>query len=656
MIEPINKRAIPIYKATFVDPSGGTGIVMSVPAHAPLDYLALRDLVGSEKADKMLISIIKTDNFGKYPAKEMVERLGVKNQDDPKAETATKTVYSKEAHNGKMTIEKYRDIPVSKAKDLVRAELIKSENALPIYIIANSPVFCRCGAKIVVNIVKNQWFINYGDEKLKEKARDQIEQMSILPEKTRAEYIRTIDWLKEKACTRARGLGTHFPFDKTQMIEALSDSTIYMGFYTLSPFLRNVNPEKLTSEFFDYVLLGKGKPPENAELKQIAEKARESFTYWYPVDSRHSAFDLIRNHLPFYVMNHIAVYPKKYWPKQIVTNGFVLMDGTKMSKSFGNILPIRDALKEYGADVVRMAVVSGADLTQDTDFNRSVADGIRLRLRYIMGLAKETSSKETSKDDHIQRWLLSLLDRRIKTAEVYFDGVNIRSLSLELFYSVYTDLQWYKTRTDKPVPGQFFEKWLIVLSPLIPHVTEELWEQLGFSRKGLVVEQLYPEISIVEDVDRLNAGEQLLRQTITDIKKIMDIVASKQERAMTDRTDKLLPKSISLFVSSQWKYVLYDVVKERKSIGAIMAEAKEKTELKAHLKDIPKVAKSWIKNPYGLGNLVLNSEAEFTSLRDAIDFLSNTFECRVNVLKESDSDEPKAKQALPNKPSILIEI
>ena len=51
--------------------------------------------------------------------------------------------------------------------------------------------------------------------------------------------------------------------------------------------------------------------------------------------------DLVQNHLSFFVLNHVAIFEKKLWPKEIVVNGSVMMDGAKMSKSMGNIIPLR---------------------------------------------------------------------------------------------------------------------------------------------------------------------------------------------------------------------------------------------------------------------------------------------------------------------------
>ncbi len=77
------------------------------------------------------------------------------------------------------------------------------------------------------------------------------------------------------------------------------------------------------------------------ESKQI----HEEFKYYYPLDSRHSGRDLVPNHLSFFIFNHSIIFPKSLWPKQIVVNGSVLMDGKKMSKSMGNIIPFEKYYK-----------------------------------------------------------------------------------------------------------------------------------------------------------------------------------------------------------------------------------------------------------------------------------------------------------------------
>ena len=84
--------------------------------------------------------------------------------------------------------------------------------------------------------------------------------MNIYPDGARTWFITVIDWLKEWACARTTGFGTPLPWGKGWIIETLSDSTVYMAFYTVNKHIRqnNIAPESLTREVFDYIFLGKG--------------------------------------------------------------------------------------------------------------------------------------------------------------------------------------------------------------------------------------------------------------------------------------------------------------------------------------------------------------------------------------------------------------
>jgi len=621
---------VPIYPASFVEAETGTGIVMSVPAHAPYDYLALRDL---GKGNIEMPQVIEMKGYGKNPAKEAVESLKVENQDDPLAEKATKDIYTKEAHSGLMIVSKYKGKPVIQAKELVKKEIISEKKGFTINVISNGPVFCRCGCSVVVNVVKDQWFIDYGNEEWKEKTRDCLSKMNIIPDNLRSDYEHTIEWLRRKACTRSSGLGTRFPFDETKMIEALSDSTIYMAFYTISHLLEDFSEDELTEEFFDYVFFGKGNGDEKMK------KLRESFVYWYPLDSRHSATDLVRNHLPFFIFNHAAVFEKKLWPKQIVTNAFVLMDGKKMSKSMGNILPLRNAVDKYGADIIRLSVVGGADITQDTDFNVGVVEGIKSRLLYISDLVSKSSKEEKTDEKLIDRWLSSRLNRKIKIAYSLYEKMALRDLSLEIFYNVYSDLEWYLKRTDKPMLKEFFKKWVILVSPFMPHFAEEFNEILG--GKEFVSSAFFPEADESKIDEGIEKGEELIKEVVDDVENVSKLIGKK-------------PSKVFVYVASDWKRKLYGILKKEKRLDSVMKAASSDDELKKQMKGVQKMTKQLMKNVHSLPE-ILSGDEELSALEDAKEFFKSEFSAEVEILPEENGKHPKAQNALPNKPAIVLE-
>jgi len=66
---------------------------------------------------------------------------------------------------------------------------------------------------------------------------------------------------------------------------------------------------------------------------ELLEEIRKHFNYWYPVDLRSSGKDLVPNHLLFFLFHHVALFEEDKWPKALAVNGFVSLEGQKMSKS-----------------------------------------------------------------------------------------------------------------------------------------------------------------------------------------------------------------------------------------------------------------------------------------------------------------------------------
>jgi leucyl-tRNA synthetase len=399
---PHNSNSIVILPASFVKSDNGTGIVMSVPAHAPFDYQALLDCksgknksINSDLLSNIQniepISMIKTEGLGNIPAKDIVERMEISHQDDPKLEDATKEIYSKEFYEGILAdnTKQFAGKKISETKDEIKKWVTEIGSTDILLELTNSPVKCRCGAECVVKLLSNQWFLDYSNKDWKDKAHSCFEKMNIFPNEIRPEFDQVLDWLRERACARQHGLGTKVPWDKEWLVESLADSVIYMAFYIISKYVnkKEINGNDLTDEFFDYIFYGEKDSGKIAKkintTKEKLEEIRNEFVYFYPVDSRHSGRDLVPNHLTFFVLNHVAIFPEENWPQEIVVNGSVLMGGKKMSKSMGNIIPLRDAVRKYGADPIRLTILISAELLQDADFNAEAINGIKNKLEVM---------------------------------------------------------------------------------------------------------------------------------------------------------------------------------------------------------------------------------------------------------------------------------
>jgi len=325
---PINGAKMPILPGWFVNPNHATGVVYSVPAHAPYDWLALKDLQQKPETLKEFdinpsllekiqpISMIKIEGYGDYPAIEIVEQLGAKDQYDPKAEEATKMLYKKEFHSGilKNICGEYKGKTVASVKDQLIQDFKARGIADTMYDLPH-PVVCRCLTPCMVKILEDQWFLKYSDETWKNKTKEALSQASIYPASAVQWFLNVIDWLKEWACARKTGLGTPLPWSPGWIVETLSDSTIYMAFYTINKHIRqhDIKPEQLTKEVFDYIYFNKGNLQTTAKKSginsEVLNSMQQEFLYWYPVDLRNSAKELVPNHLTFFLFHHVALFP-----------------------------------------------------------------------------------------------------------------------------------------------------------------------------------------------------------------------------------------------------------------------------------------------------------------------------------------------------------
>ncbi|HEY7696151.1 MAG TPA: leucine--tRNA ligase [Nitrososphaeraceae archaeon] len=690
------KQQVPLFPASFVDPNNGTGIVMSVPAHAPYDYQALVDL---RKDDNTLrkynitvnvdpIKIIQTDAFSSNElsaAEIIVTSYSIKDQNDPKLEDATNKLYSEEFHNGKLlpNIDEIGNLTVIEARENIKAKIISQGIGTTMYELKNS-VKCRCGTSCVVKLLTNQWFINYGDENWKKISYELVDNMEILPEEIRQEFTNVIDWLKERACARKSGLGTKLPWDNEWIIESLADSVIYMAYYPLSRYIDNyqdsqkdeekILADNLNDNFFDYVLLGKNDPDivatESKISTELLEKIKNEFGYFYPVDSRHSGRDLVPNHLSFFIFNHAAIFPKDKWPKQIVVNGSVLMEGKKMSKSLGNIIPLRHAIEQYGADSIRLTMLASSEILQDSDFSFDLVKGIRTKLydmyRNInshLDIFKDQSSVDENLEDV---WISSRLQNIIMDTTSAIEKFRIREALHNILYLMDNDLEWYEKRKmakNKTIYNkhlrEFFETRVKLLAPFAPYFCEEIWEIMG--NASYISSAQWPESDESKITLVSEDNERLIQNIILDIQKITKVT-------------KIVPKKISIYTASSIKFTLYKKILGRiqrqttPNFGQIMKEFVNDDQVRDLVKRNPELVKKIIDDILSesvdvrVRRMKIDSFDEKVPLGDGKSLLvsdAGNNELEVNIYSEDDIDKydpkQKSKFARPYKPAIYIE-
>jgi leucyl-tRNA synthetase len=341
-----------------------------------------------------------------------------------------------------------------------------------------------------------------------------------------------------------------------------------------------------------------------------------------------------------FIFNHVAVFPKQLWPKQIVTNGFVLMDGAKMSKSLGNILPLRKAIKEYGADIVRFSVTTTGELFGDSDFNTKVAKGIKERIEYFEKIIKTINEAKNENENielkRIDYWLYSKLNSKIEEVEKAYEELELREVAKLAFYDSYNELIRYFERNgnNKLVLKEYLEKIVLLLEPLLPYTCEEFWSMLGHNE--LIENQKFPK-SNEELIDKkIEIAEEEVEETIEDIKNVIKIFERKNVK----------PKRAKIVVASNKKHEVYEKLMNCKNIE----EARKIVEnLQGEEKEIAiKLMKSFpLKEK-------IEKEEELNVFEDSIDYISKKTGLEVEIENEEESKEQRAKQAFPMKPAIIL--
>ncbi|MCI4348065.1 MAG: class I tRNA ligase family protein, partial [Thermoplasmata archaeon] len=232
---PLTGIMVPVLASALVDPKVGTGVVMSVPAHAPADWLALsalpaqtREMVGPVRSilavDPEELSVSERELLAGdgFPAERAVRATHAQSLRDTSAlDKATERLYRLEHVRGRMTVAPLEGVPVSEARQQSAQRLQEFGGGFVLQQFSE-PVICRNGHPVVIRRVPDQWFLHYGDPAWKERTKSLIGRLTVYPPEYAAELPDILAWFQDRPCIRkGRWLGTPFPRDPDWLIEPI---------------------------------------------------------------------------------------------------------------------------------------------------------------------------------------------------------------------------------------------------------------------------------------------------------------------------------------------------------------------------------------------------------------------------------------------------
>lgn len=216
--------------------------------------------------------------------------------------------------------------------------------------------------------------------------------------------------------------------------------------------------------------------------------------YWLPVDCYNGGMEHVTRHLIYSRFWHrflydIGLVPTKEPYSKRTTQGLILgPDGDKMSKSKGNVINPDDIVKEYGADTLRTYILFIADYKDSAPWNENGVKGCKKFLDRVTRI-EEFATDEDITNDEIEKELNKTIK---KVSEDYEEQKYNTAIAAMM---TYVNLLYKQEKVSK----KYIAPFLQILNPIASHVTEELWEKLGF--EGHIFSSKWPEYDISKIIE-----------------------------------------------------------------------------------------------------------------------------------------------------------
>lgn len=508
---PLVGREIPIIADEYVDPEFGSGMVKITPAHDPNDFG-----VGN---------------------RHNLERINTMNEDASMNERAGKYVGMDRFYARKAIV------------DDLQAEGWMLEIEPIVHSVGHSE---RTGVPVESRL-STQWFVKM--KPLAEQALDMQksdDRVDFYPPRFEDTFTRWMDNIHDWVISRQLWWGHQIPawYHK-------QTGEMYVGMEAPEDIENWEQDSDVLDTWFSSALWPfstMGWPDEDAE----------DFKRYFPTNTLVTGYDII-----FFWVARMMFQSKEFTGrrpfKNVLIHGLIRDEqGRKMSKSLGNGIDPMDVIEKYGADALRWFLATGSTPGLDVRFSYTKMDSawnfinkIWNASRYvIMNLDDETKAElpaDLSVLTLADKWILSRLNETIASVTKNFDKFEFGEAGRSLYNFIWNDFaDWYIEMTKETLNGNdeaakknvqavlayVLDNTLRLLHPIMPFVTEAIWQEMPHDGESIVV-AAYPEVKAELD----NPTAEADFQSLTDLIKAVRTIRTEANAPMSTEIDVLIKTS-----------------------------------------------------------------------------------------------------------------
>ena len=478
-INPINGNKIPIWAANFILMSYGTGATMSVPAHDQRDY-------DFAKKYKLPIQPVIVPN-----------KPGLEHDFNESAFTQLGTLINSNKFDG---------MDSEEAIEAIGSELEQKEKGKKVinyrmrdWLISRQRYW---GAPIPMLTDENGDIFPERDENLPVELPENVSFSGVQsPIKSMKEFIESVDPISNEIYQR-----------ETDTFDTFMESSWYYARFCC---------------------------PDNHE-KMLDERAK----YWLPVDLYIGGIEHAILHLLYARFYHKLLRDEGLVEvgepfKRLLTQGMVLNGGSKMSKSMGNTVDPEEMINNYGADTVRLFMMFAAPPEQSLEWSDKAVNGAYRFLRkfwtMVLNRIDDISNvDDIDPDDFFNDSQKELRKETHKTIAKVSDDIGRRytfNTAIAAIMSLSNRVSRYQIDTDldRKVVREALESMVLLLSPIVPHICNHLWTELG--HQTAVVNELWPTFN--EDL-MVDATLEIVIQINGKLRARLNVAANIDEETLKE--------------------------------------------------------------------------------------------------------------------------